>query len=82
MGLFKVVVSHEYSDNLAVTAAVSNRVEVMAQADYVIAILGQVELFVQIKLTEKDVTGAYLCYAALECHWNTRLKRWVQCRGL
>ena len=31
--------------------------EVMAQADYVISILEQVELFVQIKLTEKDVTG-------------------------
>ena len=29
----------------------------------------QAELFVQVKLTEKDVPGA--CYVALECHWNT-----------
>ena len=25
----------------------------------------------QIKLTEKDATGALLCYAALECHSGT-----------
>ena len=38
-------------------AAVSIRAEVMTQADYVISILGQVELFVQIKLTENMSQG-------------------------
>ena len=38
-------------------AAVSIRAEVTEQADDVISILGQIKLFVQIKLTEKDVTG-------------------------
>ena len=41
-------------------AAVNIRAQVTTQADYVISTLGQVhwQLFVQIKLTEKDVTGA------------------------
>ena len=34
------------------------RAKVTAQADYDISILGQVELFVQLELTVKDVTGA------------------------
>ena len=42
----------------AIIAAVSIRAEVTAQVDYVISILGQFELFVQIKLSEKDVAGA------------------------
>ena len=37
-------------------AAISIRAEVTAQSDYIISILEQVELFVQIKLTENDVT--------------------------
>ena len=53
--------------------AVSIRVEVTAQADYVISILDQVKLF---------VPGASLWYAVLECHWNTQLKSWLQCRGI
>ena len=38
-------------------AAVSIRVDVTAQLDYVIPYSGKSELFVQIKLTEKYVTG-------------------------
>ena len=57
-------------------AAVGSRAEVMAQADYVIIYSGKSGCFIQIKLTEKVVTGA------LECHWNIRLKIWIQCRGL
>ena len=38
-------------------AAVSIRAEVTAQADYVILYSGKSELLVQIKPTEKDVTG-------------------------
>ena len=38
-------------------AAVSIRAEVTTQADYVISILEQVELFVQIKLTENMAQG-------------------------
>ena len=39
-------------------AGVNIRAEVTTQEGYVISTLGQVQLFVQIKLTEKDVTGA------------------------
>ena len=39
-------------------AAVRIRAEVMAQADDIILYSGKSELFVKIKLTEKDVTGA------------------------
>ena len=62
-------------------AAGSIRAEVSTQADYVILHSGKSEFFAQNKLNENDVTGAQICYTAPECHWYTRLKRWLQCRG-
>ena len=67
-------------DRRYVIAAVRIRAKVRTQADYVI-LYSKVELFVQIKLPTKYVTGTLLCCAVLECHWNTRLKRQLQCRG-
>ena len=55
----------------------------MAQADYVISVLeSSVELFVEIKLTEKDVTFAKLCYAVGCCrmsleHTTEKKIRWL-----
>ena len=67
----------DYYQECIAIAAVSIRAEVTAQADYIILYSGKSELFIQIKLTEKYVTGAQLCYATLECHWNIRLERWL-----
>ena len=55
------------------TAAVSIRAEVTAQTDYVTSILDQVELFVQIKQTEKYIKGTIitLCYSRMSLEITT-----------
>ena len=52
------------------SAAVSIRAEVKAQADYVISVLEQVELFVKTKL-RKICRRHLLCYAGLELEHTT-----------
>ena len=71
-----------YPNSKCKIAVLSIRAEVTAQADYVILNSGKSELFVQIKVTEKYIPAAKLCYVALECHWNTQLKIWLKCWGL
>ena len=61
----------------------------MTLADYVISIqdcfyTGSSRIVCKNKSSKKmsQALNKKLCYAVLECHWNTRLKILLQCWGL
>ena len=57
--MYQIHAHEDTQAGYAPVAAVSISEEVTAQADYIILYSGKSALFVQIKLTENNFTGAY-----------------------
>ena len=67
-----------YPNSKCKIAALSIRAEVTAQADYVILNSGKSDDCLYKSKSPKSCPNR-LCYAALECHWNTQMKIWLKC---